>query len=59
MTCPHCAGKDLGEIRFAFSEQGLRFNYCRRCEHRWWEGSTRSLQLDDVLEAATALARAS
>lgn len=57
MQCPRCSGSDVGHIRFAFVESGLHFQYCRRCEHRWWEGSSRSMQLGDVLKAATALAR--
>lgn len=58
MTCPTCTSGNIGEIAFAF-ESGLRFHYCRRCEHRWWEGRASNMRLDEVLRAACTLARAS
>lgn len=60
MTCPRCSHEDIGTIRFAVVASGVDFSYCRRCEHRWWTGRAQGdLPLDDILEAATVLARAS
>lgn len=59
MSCPRCSSQDIGTIRFAVIKAGVSFQYCRRCEHRWWEGSGSTVQLSEVLQAASVLARAS
>lgn len=57
MRCPNCAQANIGRIDFSLVGSGASFHYCRECEHRWWSGGVNDL--DEVLRAATVLARAS
>lgn len=56
--CPSCNRHEVGEIDFAGVGEGVAFNYCRHCEHRWWVAGDRNLSLNQVLEVATVLSRA-
>ena len=59
MSCPSCGDRNVGQIRFSVVASGVSFHYCRRCENRWWTAESSHLELDEVLQAAAVLGRAS
>jgi formate dehydrogenase maturation protein FdhE len=54
--CPNCASTDLVNVDIALTGGTLRFDHCRRCEHRWWTDPTEhaAVNLRGVLERVAA-----
>jgi formate dehydrogenase maturation protein FdhE len=54
--CPNCDSTNLVNVDIKLDAGQLRFDHCRRCEHRWWTDSTASAAVDlgGVLERVAA-----
>jgi formate dehydrogenase maturation protein FdhE len=44
--CPNCQSTNLVNIDIKLEAGPLRFDHCRRCEHRWWTDTAESSSVD-------------
>jgi transcription elongation factor Elf1 len=53
--CPNCTSTNLVNVDIKLEAGMLRFDHCRRCEHRWWtDADTATVDLRGVLERVAA-----
>jgi hypothetical protein len=54
MSCPVCQKHHLVEIDVTVGEHRITMHSCSGCTARWWDRDGERMQLDQVLELATA-----
>ncbi len=53
MACPTCSARHIVEIGLTLQGKNVTLHSCSRCDNRWWDDESGTIELDEVLDLAT------